>query len=144
MLAAQAVIYLTTEMAFRIGTPEGAAEPLLDETDREQRAIWPVLVALHGRHPELQRQGAELIRFALRSNAQTIALKAFGDIFDIAEDYPDTALPAVEAFLPLVVKDEADRGRLLSLLHRMRHAWADPSSPEVADRLEGSSRGFPW
>ena len=143
LLAAQAVIYLTTEMAFRIGTPEGAAEPLLDETAREERAIWPILVALHGHHPELQRQGAELIRFALRSNAQTIALKAFRDIFDIAEDYPDTALPAVEAFLPLVIKDEADRGRLLSLLHRMRHAWADALSPEVADRLEGVITGIP-
>jgi len=152
LLAAQAVIYLTTEMAFRIGTPETtgtavdpehSAEPLLDETDRDQRAIWPILVALHGRHPELQRQGAELIRFALRSNAQTIALKAFGDIFNIAEDYPDTALPAVEAFLPLVIKDEADRGRLLGLLHRMRHAWADALSPEVADRLEGVIVGIP-
>jgi hypothetical protein len=150
LLAAQAVIYLTTEMAFRIGTPEATGDgggpeavPLLDETDREQRAIWPVLVALHGRHPELQRQGAELIRFALRSNAQTVALTAFGDIFDIAEDYPDTALPAVEAFLPLVIKDEADRGRLLDLLHRMRHAWADALSPEVADRLEGVITGIP-
>jgi len=152
LLAAQAVIYLTTEMAFRIGTPEatgtridpeGPAEPLLDETDREERAIWPILVALHGRHPELQRQGAELIRFALRSNAQTVALRAFGDIFDIAEDYPDTALPAVEAFLPLVIKDEADRGRLLGLLHRMRHAWADALSPTVADRLEAVIVGIP-
>ena len=143
LLAVQAVIYLTTEMAFRIGTPEGAAEPLLDETDREERAIWPVLVALHGRHPELQRQGAELIRFTLRSNAQTVALKAFGDVFDIADDYPDTALPAVEAFLPLVIKDEADRGRLLGLLQRMRHAWADALSPEVADRLEGVIAGIP-
>ena len=79
----------------------------------------------------------------MRSNAQTIALDAFGDIFDIAEDYPDTALLAVEAFLPLVIKDEADRSRLLSLLHRMRHAWADALSPEVADRLEGVITGIP-
>lgn len=144
LLAVQAVVFLTTEMAFRIGTPEAdASEPLLDETDRDERALWPVLVALHGRHPELQRQGAELIRFALRSNVQTVALKAFGDIFDIAEDYPDTALPAVEAFLPLVIKDEADRGRLLHLLHRMRHAWADALSPEVADRLEEVIVGIP-
>jgi hypothetical protein len=152
LLAVQAVVFLIREMAFRIGTPEAAgarvdtdhaAEPLLDETDRQERTIWPILVALHGRHPELQRQGAELIRFALRSNAQTVALEAFGDIFDIAEDYPDTALPAVEAFLPLVIKDQADRGRLLGLLHRMRHAWADALSPEVADRLEGVIAGIP-
>jgi hypothetical protein len=159
LLAAQAVIFLISEMAFRIGIPEETGtridthhsesdrgpspEPLLDATDRDERAIWPILIALHGRHPELQRQGAELIRFALRSNAQTVVLKAFGDIFDIAEDYPDTALPAVEAFLPLVIKDEADRSRLLGLLHRMRHAWADALSPEVADRLEGFIIGIP-
>ena len=159
LLAVQAVIFLMREMAFRIGTPEAATdgvdphhadatpapspEPLLNEAERDERAIWPILVALHGRHPELQRQGAELIRIALRSNEQTVALKAFADIFDIAEDYPETALPAVEAFLPLVIKDEADRGRLLNLLHRMRHAWADALSPEVADRLEGVIVGIP-
>jgi len=70
-------------------------------------------------------------------------LEQFKDIFLIAEDYPDTALPAVEAFLPLVITEESDRGRLLGLLHRMRDAWADPLSPVVADRLEQVIVGVP-
>ena len=56
---------------------------------------------------------------------------------------PETALPAVEAFLPLVIKEESDRGRLLGLLHYMRGTWADPLSPDIADRLEEVIHGIP-
>ena len=120
-----------------------AAAPLLDEADRDERGRWPILIALHGRHPELQRQGAELIRFALAGREQKVVLEAFEDVFFIAEDYPETALPAVEAFLPLVIKDESDRGRLLGLLRKMRDAWADPLTVEVAIRLEEVIVGIP-
>ena len=60
----------------------------------------------------------------------------FEEIYFIADDFPDAALPAVESFLPLLIKEESDRGRLLGLLNRMRVAWADPVSADVADRLE--------
>jgi hypothetical protein len=148
LLALQTIIFLTTMMASALGDPEAAGarvdsdrprlriEPLLDKADRDERGRWPIVIALHGRQPELQRQCAELIRFALRSPEQTVALKAFEDIFDIAEDFPDTALPAVAAFLPLVIKDESDRGRLLALLYRMRDQWADALSSDVARRLQ--------
>jgi len=152
LLALQAVICLIPRMAATIGTPEvagahvgpgrtRASAPLLDAADREERARWPILIALHGRHPELQRQGAELVRFGLRSRGQKTVLSQFEDIYFIAEDYPETALPAVEAFLPLVITEESDRGGLLGLLHRMRDAWADPLSPDIADRLEEVIRG---
>jgi len=152
LLALQAVICLIPRMAATIGTPEvagahvgpgrtRASAPLLDAADREERARWPILIALHGRHPELQRQGAELVRFGLRSREQKVVLNQFEDIYFIAEDYPETALPAVEAFLPLVITEESDRGGLLGLLHRMRDAWADPLSPDIADRLEEVIRG---
>ncbi len=153
LLALQAIVALIPRIASSVGTPDigGGArvEPnrtpqraLLDDRDRVERARWPIFVALHGREPELQRQGAELIRFALRSREQPTVLEAFEEIYFAADDFPD-ALPAVEAFLPLLIKDESDRDRLLGLLHRMRGAWADPLSAEVADRLAEVIVGAP-
>jgi hypothetical protein len=153
LLALQAVIFMMRMTASAIGTPEASGarvdpaapnrgEPLLDATDRDQRAMWPILIALHGRQPELQRQAAELVRSALAGRHQSLVLSVFGDIFDIADEDED-ARPAVEAFLPLVIKDESDRGRLLGLLHRMRDAWADPLSVDVATWLEKVIMGIP-
>jgi hypothetical protein len=152
LLALQAVVCLIPKVVATIGTPEiggvhvesgraRSAEPLLDAADRVERARWPILIALHGRHSELQRQGAEMVRFALRSRDQKVVLNQFKDIYFAADDFRDS-LPAVEAFLPLVITEESDRGRLLGLLHRMRDAWADPLSPDIADRLEDVIRGI--
>jgi hypothetical protein len=154
LLALQAVVVLTSMTASTTGTPElgeAAVEPiqervdgpLLDPQDRVARARWPILIALHDRRSELQRQGAELIRFGLRSREQDVVLKEFEEIFSIAEEEPETALPAVEAFLPLMIKEESDRNRLLDLLRHMRGAWADPLAPDIADRLEEVIREIP-
>jgi hypothetical protein len=139
LLAYQAVIYIMGRSVATVAQPEhGASGPpdeLVSADDRRDRGRWPILLALHGRRSELQGLAADLVWRVLRSSQRQVALEVLGDWFEFAED-DDAMLAAVEAFLPLLVKEESDRGRLRGLVRQMRHRWEDPLAEDVADRLE--------
>jgi hypothetical protein len=146
LLAYQAVIYVMELSVARVGRPEhGDPTPLgglVSEIDREERRRWPVLLALHGRRSDLQGLTADLVRQTIRSSSgRKVALEVLGEWFQDAEE-DDALLAAVEAFLPLLVVEESDRGRLRGLVREMRHQWEDPLHEEVADRLEDVIAGI--
>jgi hypothetical protein len=147
LLVLQAVIFVMGLTVAKVGRPErspdeGPTAELFDEDDRRTRARWPVLVALHDRDGELQRRGAELVRAALRSKERQVAMETLAQWFEDGAD-DDGLLAAVEAFLPLLVKEESDRGRLRGLVRAMRHRWEDPLPDPVADRLEKAITEIP-
>ena len=139
LLAYQAVIYIMGTSVATVAHPEhgvsGPPDELVSADDRRDRGRWPILLALHGRRSELQGLAADLVWRVLRSNQRKVALEVLGDWFEFAED-DDAMLAAVEAFLPRLVKEESDRGRLRGLVRQMRHRWEDPLAEDVADRLE--------
>jgi hypothetical protein len=145
LLAIQAVIYIMEMSVSRVGRPEHGDAAALDElvsgSDRQERARWPVLLALHGRRSALQGPAADLVRRVLRSSERKVALEVLADWLEDAAD-DDAMLAAVEAFLPLLVVEESDRGRLRGLVREMRNRWEDPLPEEVADRLEDVIAGI--
>jgi len=139
LLAVQAVIYIMGTTVSAVGRPEtrgpAVSDELVADSDRQDRARWPVLLAMHGRQNPVERPAADLVRRALRSKDRKVALEVLGGWFASAGEDGDV-LAAVEAFLPLLVVEESDRGRLRGLVKEMRHRWEEPLPGLVADRLD--------
>jgi hypothetical protein len=144
LLAYQAVIYIMGTQVVWVAHPEHGSsvqhDELVSESDRRDRGRWPVLLTLHGRSSTLQGRAAELVWRVLRSSERKVALDVLGEWFEDTVD-DEGLLAAVETFLPLLVVEETDRGRLRGLVREMRHRWEDPLQEEVADRLEAVIAG---
>jgi hypothetical protein len=145
LLADQAVIYIMQITVATVGRPEAGdgarLDALVTDADRQKRARWPVLLAVHDRQNPVTGPAADLVRRTLRSRDRRVALDVLSDWLEFAGE-DDAVLAALEVFLPLLVVEESERSRLRGLVGEMRLRWEDPLPAAAADRLEGVIAGI--
>jgi hypothetical protein len=136
LLAVQTILLmvdLRVSQVGRAGSP-AAEDVLLVGEQSGPRARWPVLLALHDSEPDLARPAADLLRAALRSPWSRTITDSMGPWLTLAQ-VDASVLAAIEAMVPLLVRERSDAARLRYLVQRKRNAWADAVDPGMADRL---------
>jgi hypothetical protein len=133
VLAQSAVRHLVSFHGFELdhlALAVGRDQPALPE----RMKMWPLLVSVHVRNPELTEPIAELLRQLLRREGDQAAKQFLGRW--VRQSERNTALLAALAdFIPHIVRSEADEYRLTYLLDRLSQDWAEPLRPDVANRL---------
>jgi hypothetical protein len=105
----------------------------------ERMKMWPLLLSVHKRNPELTAPIAELLHDLLQRAGDRVVKNVLGMWFRRSEHHPQL-LTVLADFLPHIVWDEADERRLVYLVDRLAQDWADPLRPDVADRLRAAIR----
>jgi hypothetical protein len=108
-------------------------------SDRPEHERWPLLLALQHDSPRLTEPVVELLCRALRGRDGDRMTDRFRSWIRISEN-DSACLAALERFLPLLVRSADDAARLIHLIDRLRHQWAEPLRPDVAERLETALR----
>lgn len=103
----------------------------------ERMKMWPLLLSVHARSPELTEPIAELLHELLRRAGDQVVRTVLGRWFRRSEHHPEL-LAVLADFLPHIVWDGADERRLVYLVDRLSQDWADPLRPDVADRLRAA------
>jgi hypothetical protein len=86
--------------------------------------------------PELAEPIAALLRWGLRRRrGDFVAKDLLGPWIRVAEK-DDECLRALTWFIPRLVCDSNDEGRLLHLIRRLRSDWCDPLDNDPATALE--------
>lgn len=141
-LAQQAVVVMAElKMSAVVGrTGPGADDEIAARSAGRDR--WPIVLGLTAEDPSLAAPVADVLRLALRSPGGAVVLDVVSSWLDVGQS-DAAALEAFIALLPLLVVTESDRHPLRYAVTSRRNRWADPLSPDVADRIDAALAAVP-
>jgi hypothetical protein len=121
-------------VAARAAGATGGAADTSPELSRTDRGLWPVMIDVAEREPELGPAIAHVLRRTLHSEASGTVIEILMSWLRRAQHDP-ALLAAIERFLAGLMHDDGDREALRFVIRDARFHWTDRIRPDVAERL---------